>query len=153
MVIERWLPYNDSIKRRVIFRAAPPNPVMVKPRNVIVQWEAPNVNIRQEVKYLGVVRANPADYVEKYGDSLKPSNDLPVIVNQIQTPEGIILAADHVAKKVHELEGDIQGLSLVDLDKEGLTEYRNQLKKLGIYSWFFLRFISSQETLVENFKA
>ncbi len=126
---------------------------MVKPRNVIVQWEAPNVNIRQEVKYLGVVRANPADYVEKYGDSLKPSNDLPVIVNQIQTPEGIILAADHVAKKVHELEGDIQGLSLVDLDKEGLTEYRNQLKKLGIYSWFFLRFISSQETLVENFKA
>ena len=105
---------------------------MVKPRNVIVQWEAPNVNIRQEVKYLGVVRANPVDYVEKYGDSLKPSNDLPVIVNQIQTPEGIVLAADHVAKKVYDLEGDIQGLSLVDLDKEGLTEYRNQLKKLGI---------------------
>jgi hypothetical protein len=25
--------------------------------NVIVHWEAPTVNIRQEVKYLGVIRA------------------------------------------------------------------------------------------------
>lgn len=132
VVVERWLPYNDSIKRRVIFRAAPPDPVLIKPRNVIVQWEAPNVNIRQEIKYLGVVRANPAEYVEKYGDSLKSSNDLPVIVNQIQTPEGITLAADHVAKKVYELEGDIEGLSYVDLEREGLSEYRNQLQELGV---------------------
>jgi hypothetical protein len=65
-------------------------------------------------------------------DSLKPSDDLPVIVNQIQTPEGIVLAANHVAKNVHILDGDIEGLSLVDLDKEGLAEYKTQLDQLGI---------------------
>lgn len=34
-------------------------------------------------------------------------------------------------KKVHELEGDLEGLRLVDLDREGLSEYRTQLKELG----------------------
>ena len=65
VLIERWLPYND-VKRRVIFQAAPPDPVVIKPRNVIVQWEAPNVAVRKEYKYLGVVRANPCEYVQRY---------------------------------------------------------------------------------------
>ena len=37
VLIERWLPYSE-VKRRVIFRAAPPDPIVVKPRNIIVQW-------------------------------------------------------------------------------------------------------------------
>jgi hypothetical protein len=59
VLIERWLPYAQA-KRRVIFqRGAQVDPVIVKPRNVIVQWEAPRVNIKTEVKYLGVINANP----------------------------------------------------------------------------------------------
>ena len=40
IIIERWLPYVE-VKRKVIFQPAPPDPVVIKPRNVIVQWETP----------------------------------------------------------------------------------------------------------------
>ena len=33
VIIERWLPYT-AVKRRVIFQGAPPDPIIVKPRNV-----------------------------------------------------------------------------------------------------------------------
>ena len=33
------------MKRRVIYQAAQPDPVYCKPRNVIIQWEAPDVII------------------------------------------------------------------------------------------------------------
>jgi hypothetical protein len=43
VLVERWLPYSQ-VKRRVIFQKANErDPIMVKPRNVIVQWEAPQV--------------------------------------------------------------------------------------------------------------
>lgn len=34
VIAERWLPYKE-VKRRVIFKPAPPDPIIVKPRNVI----------------------------------------------------------------------------------------------------------------------
>ena len=36
VIIERWLPYNDNLKRRVVFQRAAPDPVIVKPRNVFL---------------------------------------------------------------------------------------------------------------------
>ena len=43
VLIERWLPYSQA-KRRVIFqRSNERDPMIVKPRNVIIQWEAPQV--------------------------------------------------------------------------------------------------------------
>jgi hypothetical protein len=44
IITERWLPY-QQMKRRVIYQAAQPDPVYCKPRNVIIQWEAPDVII------------------------------------------------------------------------------------------------------------
>lgn len=132
VIVERWLPYAQT-KRRVIFqRATQVDPVIVKPRNVIVQWEAPRVNIRREIKYLGVIRANPAEYVQRYGSSLKNSSEMPDYVNGIKTPEGLVLAANYRYNSIHELEGDLQALRLIDLDREGLAEYRSYLSKLGI---------------------
>jgi hypothetical protein len=80
VIVERWLPYNDNIKRRVVFQKAPADPVVVTPRNVIVQWEAPNVSVKQDLKFLGIVRANPVEYVQRFGSSLKVSKDLPKFV-------------------------------------------------------------------------
>ena len=86
VLIERWLPYNQT-KRRVIYqRSAQPDPVVVKPRNIIVQWETPKLTIRREYKYLGIIRANPSDYVSRYGPSLKTANDMPDFVNEIKPP-------------------------------------------------------------------
>ena len=34
VIVERWLPYNENIKRRVVFQKAPADPIIVQPRNV-----------------------------------------------------------------------------------------------------------------------
>ncbi len=36
VIVERWLPYTENIKRRVVFQRAPPDPIILEPRNVII---------------------------------------------------------------------------------------------------------------------
>lgn len=133
VIVERWLPYSET-KRRVIFnRAVEVKAEVATPRNVIVQWESPSVNIRQEIKYLGVIKANPAEYVQRYGSSLKIHTDLPQFVLDIATPSEVgVLAANYRYKSVLELEGNLEGFQYVNLDTEGMTEYRAQLVAKGI---------------------
>ncbi len=47
-----------------------------------------------------------------------------------------MLAADQKSsnRSIIELEGDIEALKLVDLDKEALSEYKPYLERLGLYS-------------------
>ncbi len=133
VIIERWLPYAEGGKRRVIFNKAAAVAEAVNPRNVIVQWEQPRVNIRQEVKYLGVVRANPADYVQRYGSELRVHTSLPQFVLDIATPSEVgPLAAGYSYKSTYELEGNLEGFQFINLDTEGLSEYRAQLLSKGI---------------------
>ncbi|RNA22290.1 hypothetical protein BpHYR1_026731 [Brachionus plicatilis] len=127
VLIERWLPYAE-VKRKVIFnRPAQADPIVVKPRNVIVQWDSPQVNIKKEFKYLGVIRANPVEYVQRYGSTLRQSNELPKFAADIQTPDGLVLAADQKYNYLHELYGDVSALNLIDLDREGLGDYKSYL--------------------------
>ena len=114
---------------------------------MIVQWEAPSVSVRQDYKYLGIVRANPAEYVQKYGSSLKIADELPHFVLDIKTPDGIILAANHNYNTLHELEGDIDALKLVDLDREGLSEYKPYLNALTTES---AEYKSSVDSVIEE---
>ena len=51
VIAERWLPYSQQ-KRRVIYQAAPAPPVYCKTNNVIIQWNPPNVVVKQEGFYL-----------------------------------------------------------------------------------------------------
>jgi hypothetical protein len=123
IIIERWLPYKGQ-KRRVIFqRNTVPDPVVVKPRNVVIQWEAPAVTIKKEFKDLGVIRANPVEYVQRYGAELKSYSELPAFVKEVRAPAGLVLAGEYQAPAVLELEGDVQALSLIDLNANGLGEY------------------------------
>ena len=131
VIIERWLPYGQQ-KRRVIFQKnLEADPVVARPRNVIIQWETPAVQIRKEFKDLGVIRANPVEYVERYGASLKTHVELPQFVKEIRPPTGVVLAAEYSASSLLELEGDIQALSLIDLEREGLAEYRAYLARFS----------------------
>ncbi len=69
------------------------------------------------------------------GSSLKQSNQLPDFVLDIKTPSGIgQLASEFKQSSVYELEGELEGLKHIDLDKEGLSEYRSQLTRLGLIS-------------------
>lgn len=113
-------------------RSTAPEPILAKPRNIVVQWEAPEVKVIREVKYLGVVKANPIEYVQRYSDSLKSYDQLPQYVKDIQTPAEVgVLAADYKGSNVPQLEGQLEGLKFVDLDKEGMSEYKAQLENQG----------------------
>ena len=132
IIIERWLPYKQ-IKRKVIFvrddRQNNERRISSKPKNIIVQWNQPKVEIKKKFKDLGTVRANPIEYVQRFGSTLKISDELPQFVKDIRPPENLVLAANEPNKSnVFELEGDIFALNLVDLEREGLLEYKNQLK-------------------------
>lgn len=129
IIIERWLPYKQ-VKRKVIFaRSTDRSSFSQKPKNIIVQWQTPQVRIQKEFKDLGIVKANPLEYVQRYGASLKRALELPHFVKEIKPPNGIELAAESTSNSIYELEGDVHALNLVDLEREGLIEYRYLLKK------------------------
>ena len=132
IIIERWLPYKP-IKRKVIYQRAT-DKVASKTKNMIVQWETPNITVKKEFKDLGIVRANPIEYIERYGSTLKRSIELPSFVKDIKPPPGLVLAAESASSFNYELEGDLHALSLIDLESEGLNEYKSLLSKLSLDS-------------------
>ena len=134
IIVERWLPYPDQTKRKVVFNREQNDAKIPdsKEKNLIIQWQSPDVVVRKEVKYLGVIRANPVEYLQRFGDSLRSSEKLPQFVLDIETPDDICLAADYKHNLIHELEGQVEALKLIDMDMEGLAEYKSQLNKLGI---------------------
>jgi hypothetical protein len=64
----------------------------------------------------------PKKYWSKYGNTLIESHNLPDFVKDIRPPPGLVLASDFKSQKL-QLEGDIQYLSQIDLEREGLSEY------------------------------
>lgn len=62
---------------------------------------------------------------------MKSATELPDYVLNIKTPDDLVLAAN-LKTDMHELEGDLQAMKLVNLDSEGLSEYKSYLTKLGI---------------------
>jgi hypothetical protein len=125
VLIERWLPYK-KVKRRVVFQPAPADPILIKPRNTIVQWQTPEIKINQRIEYLGVKRVNPNEYIRVFKDKLINANDMPDFVHKIKTYDDLVLASTYTKKsrtRRHELEGDVFALKLIDLHKEGLGEY------------------------------
>jgi len=132
VIIERWLPYSQ-VKRRVIFqKSKDAEPSLVKPKNVIIQWESPQVQVKKEFKDLGVIRANPLEYVSRYGQTLKMARDLPSFVLEIQPPKGVVLASEYQQSSQFELVGDLHALKLVDLEREGLGEYKELVRRLEV---------------------
>jgi hypothetical protein len=138
VIIERWLPY-PQVKRRVILNHVNQNGTGLKvkpPKNVIIQWEPPEVKVTTKYTYLGVIKADPRKYQEMYGPSLVQAKEMPDFVKKIPAPEGVRLAADCVGPSTsadhHQLEGDLHSLKYVDLEAEGLAQYRPYLQRVGV---------------------
>lgn len=85
------------------------------------------VEIEKVVKDLGVVEADPIHYRQKY--KFKKSSLFPPEINQVRKnlPPAPV---NKVSASVPQLEGDIHALALIDLDKEGLSEYKDLLTNL-----------------------
>ncbi len=126
IIIERWLGYQRRT-RNVNFHPAAPIVPAPAPKNVIIQWDAPEVDIRQEFKFLGVQQADPRSYVAQFGASLVDASRLPREVAQFQTPAGEILAANSDSNALPILRGAVAALRQINLNCNGLSEYASQL--------------------------
>lgn len=133
--IERWLPHKDR-KRRVVLKPKPSDPTQCrcKIRNIIVSWDKINIgSVKNVIKNMGVEKTDPVDYVTTYGPSLVSNAEFPEIVNEIrrEQEDNVVLASEQNVKYYMELEGDIQGIVLIDdLEKEGLGDFKQYLKDL-----------------------
>ena len=78
---------------------------------------------------MGVTNADPKEYIAKYGTSLKRAHEMPSFVIELEGQYKKLIQEQSLP---HELEGDVDALRLVDLDKEGLSMYRNYLASRGI---------------------
>jgi hypothetical protein len=122
--VERWLGFN-SRTRRVRFEPAPKLLPLPAPKNTIIQWAPPSVQLHREFKFLGVAPASPSQYASQFGASLTHSSRLPqLVVNRFQAPPGEVLGI-HYKPDVPRLVGDVAALSLINLDAAGLSEYKH----------------------------
>lgn len=80
---------------------------------------------------------------------MKTSQELPQFVLDIKPPSGVVLASEYTYNPVHELEGDLEALKLVDLEREGLTEYRPQLLNNYSFNDSYLN-MSNNGTLIDS---
>jgi hypothetical protein len=88
ILIEKWLPYKPRARRVVYERSeAPPPP---NPHNLVIEWDAPNVEIEQQCINLGVVDTDPCDYVRQFGPELKQFCEIPDLCPCL--PEPVVAA-------------------------------------------------------------
>ena len=112
IIVERWLEYGPRA-RRVVFRPAPRLIPAPAPKNVLIQWDSPNVALNRQFRNLGIAAANPAQYVATFGASLVPASAVPALSRGIRPANGARLAAEHPPHPVR-LVGDVAALSLIN---------------------------------------
>lgn len=130
--VERWLPFKDT-ERRVVYKKAQPVQRQADPRNVIIQWDAPKVEVHQRTEHLGVTRMNTEEYRRRYGRDLKRASEFPAELRDLRPTSDVgTLWADNKHRPSVKLVGDLHALALVDLDREGLGHYKDQLVRAGV---------------------
>lgn len=129
--LEKWLPFKSQ-KRRVVYQRAEQECVLPNPKNVVIQWETPEVEVQRSFKNLGTQQADPEEYSRRFGSDLLRHEDFRQAASKIGAPEEVLNPNSHVQVGLPELEGDLESLRLVDLEKAGLSEYRSFLNNLGV---------------------
>jgi hypothetical protein len=126
IIIERWLGYARRT-RNVVFNPSAPIATAHGEKNVLIEWEAPDVDMRQEFKFLGVQEADPRQYAATHGATLVDATRLPREAAQFTTPAGAVLAVNSNADEVPLLRGAVDALRNVNLSCNGLSEYSSQV--------------------------
>lgn len=69
------------------------------------------------------------EYINRFGHSLRGNKELPECLKNLESSTlGIELASEKLMSMPPELCGDIFALNLIDLDKEGLGEYKEFMR-------------------------
>jgi hypothetical protein len=126
IIVERWLGYQRRT-RNVNFRPAPALIPAPAPKNVLIQWDSPDVDVRQAFHFLGVQTVCPVAYAAQHGASLADASQLPREVAQFATPAGETLAVNSNSDMIPALTGAVASLRLINLACNGLAEYAPQI--------------------------
>ena len=126
LIVERWLGYQRRT-RNVNFIPAQPIIPAPAPKNVLIQWDSPDVEVRQAFHFLGIQVADPVQYAATHGPTLRDASQLPAEVSRFQTPAGEVLAAHSNSNMVPVLVGAVGSLKLINLACNGLSEYASQV--------------------------
>ena len=129
IVIERWLGY-EKRTRNVIFNPAKPITPLPVPKNVIIQWDTPDVEIKKQYNYLGVETVDPDQYLAMYGGDLVESSFLPEDAGLFEVPSGYVLGCNQNPNELPMLVGDVGALRFIDLNKHNLAEYKYKIDSL-----------------------
>ena len=116
VIHEKWLPPDDELshRRKVVYIPSPPVKLAPKPKNVLIEWQTPEVRIREHVENLGVHEVSREEYAQLLAEA---NVTKPLLVKPRPVPI---------------LYGDVEYLKLVDLKCHGLGEYEEQIKhRLG----------------------
>jgi hypothetical protein len=153
IVVERWLEYGPRT-RRVIFTPAPPIIPAPAPKNVLIQWDSPNVALNRQYRNLGITKAIPAQYLATFGASLVPASSIPVLSRSIRPPNGARLAAEHPPHPVR-LVGDIAALALINRTENNASKFiattaGSTLASASDYTAPYASFSSNSSSLLGN---
>ena len=124
--IEKWLPYKQQTRRVVFEKVNDCDSLLPNPKNLIIEWQKPDVEITHEVKNCGVAFADPEEYVRRYGPELSQPEDMPALVAAHNGPVHLV-QPEQPKKQEPRLEGDVDALRLIDLELVGLGQYKNLL--------------------------
>ena len=126
IIVERWLGYQRRT-RKVNFIPAPALILHPAPKNVIIQWDSPDVDVRQAYHFLGIQVACPIKYVANFGATLADASQLPREVAHFPTPAGETLAVNSNSDMIPALVGAVASMRLINLACNGLAEYAPQV--------------------------
>ena len=94
---------------------------------MLIQWDSPDVDVRQAFHFLGVQVTDPVAYAATFGATLADASQLPREVAQFATPVGETLAVNSNSDMIPALVGAVPALRFINLACNGLAEYAPQL--------------------------
>jgi hypothetical protein len=98
VIIEKWLPYKKATERPVLYQRAERTEVN-RPiqRNVILQYEPPRVQIKQELQNFGCFRVDPEMYRAQHGSSLRRTESIRKVLKDIGCDADLITSTGYNA--------------------------------------------------------
>lgn len=144
IVIEKWL-QQERQTRRVKFIQAERVENWRSEKNLIINWNSPRATVSRDYQLLGTQSCDPNGFCLKYGNTLLSSSQMLNVLreNKITLTRGLEPSVSLIPK----LEGDLEALLLIDLDRFGLSEYKSQLTMLSSSS---TTYEASSQSMLES---
>jgi hypothetical protein len=96
VIIEKWLPYKKTTERPVLYQRTEKTqqnqPIQ---RNLILQYEPPRVQIKQELQNFGCFRVDPEIYRARYGSSLRRTESIRKVLQDMGFDTDLIISTGY----------------------------------------------------------